>query len=484
MISDWLETLTAWLAGHPGWLAAALLLTALTESLAIAGLIVPGVAILFAMAALAGKTGMPVVEALVWAGAGAVLGDGISFWLGRHFKGRLHTLWPLSRYQGLLTRGEQFFRHHGGKSVVIGRFLGPVRPVVPLIAGAFNMPWRRFLLFNIVSAIGWAPVYILPGFLVGSALAYQISLPPHLYAILGFTTAVLAALYWLIFRLQWGLDSGSRTYETVKSWMAQYDSTHWFWRTFSSTRPASGGEFPLGSLSLGVAAGVLFLTLASVSLSTHLHEGLDQQAKVFFVELRHPLFDPFALAMTSLGDIWPLVAGAALAIATFLFRGYYAAALHIALGLALTALMVTGLKEGFAIARPDLVAIKPASWSFPSGHATGITVFMALTASFVAREFHNRLRWRFYLLFSLPVLLVAISRMYLGVHWLSDVVGGILLGLSISGFIRASYSRYDQTPIHLDLVSLLAMLLWLALMVGYIVLHWPEAVRMYAAPVT
>ena len=81
--SPWLTNLIAWLSGAPGWLAAALFATAFVESLAIAGILVPGVAILFAVAALAGKTGMPLSEALVWAGLGAVAGDTLSFALGR-----------------------------------------------------------------------------------------------------------------------------------------------------------------------------------------------------------------------------------------------------------------------------------------------------------------------------------------------------------------------------------------------------------------
>ena len=158
MTGSWFTELTTWVAGNPGWLVFALFATALIESLAIAGIIVPGVAMLFAFA---GKTGIPLSEALIWAGLGAVAGDVLSFSIGRLLKGRLDAVWPLSRYPGLIAKGENFFRAHGGKSVIIGRFVGPIRPVIPMVAGALHMPWRTFITFNLLSAVGWALVYIL-----------------------------------------------------------------------------------------------------------------------------------------------------------------------------------------------------------------------------------------------------------------------------------------------------------------------------------
>ena len=194
MSSAWLNDLSAWLSLHPGWLATALFTTAFIESLAIAGIIVPGVAILFAVAVLAGETGMPLAEALLWAGLGAIAGDTASFGLGRLLQGRLTTAWPLSRYPKIIATGERFFKRHGGKSVIIGRFVGPVRPIIPLVAGALMMSWRRFLAFNIGSAVAWAPVYIFPGFLVGSALASDIRPPAHFYAVIGISLAALTVV--------------------------------------------------------------------------------------------------------------------------------------------------------------------------------------------------------------------------------------------------------------------------------------------------
>lgn len=475
MSGDWLRELSAWLSLNPGWLATALFSTAFVESLAIAGIIVPGVAILFAIAALAGQTGMPLTEALIWAGLGAIAGDTVSFALGRKLQGRLNVVWPLSRYPILLAKGQAFFRQHGGKSVVIGRFVGPIRPIIPLIAGALWMPWQRFLAFNIVSAVGWAPVYILPGFLVGSALASDLQPPAYFYPVVGISLATLMAVYLVLIQFQLGLGKGGRLYRWLERRMARYDATHRFWRLYTNHRPDRGGEFPLASIMLALAASGLFLLWGLLATQTHVLEPFNQLALAWFEQLRQPLLDSPVIIATLLGDPPVLTAAAILTCLALVFRGYYAAAIHIVMAAALAIVLVWLLKFTLGVDRPNAVFSPPSSGAFPSGHSTGITVFVTLLASFVAGESRKRQRWQFYVLFSLPLVPVALSRLYLGVHWFTDVIGGILLGLAITGAVRASYSRYDRVHLAPDLSMALAAAAWLVFAIGYVALAWPEA---------
>lgn len=479
MSGDWLSSLSAWLINHSEWLAVAIFGTAFVESLAIAGILIPGVAILFAAAALAGQISMPLSEVLLWAALGAIAGDGISFALGRLCQGKLDRVWPLSRYPRAIHKGEYFFYRYGGVSIIIGRFVGPIRPVIPLVAGALMMPWRRFLLFNLTSAVGWAPVYMIPGYLVGSALASDIRPPAHFYLVVAISMATLVVIYLTVFRFQLGLGYSSRFYQWLATKMAQYDATHRFWRLYSSDRPAQGGEFPLPSLSLAVAATALFLIWSQLVMSTTLLQPLDSAAATWFSQLRQPLFDPAMLFFTLTGEALVLsVAGACLSL-VLAFRGYYGAAVHIIAALALTTLLVWLFKALTAIPRPDLLLSPPASGSFPSGHTAGITVFCMLAANFVARETRHRKRWRIYLVFSLPILLVAVSRLYLGVHWFTDVIGGFFLGLAITGYIRASYSRYDRVPLSQDFSLLAAIIAGGAFTAAYIWYQWPHTLALY-----
>jgi undecaprenyl-diphosphatase len=474
------QALTDWLALYPQWLAFGLFITAFLESLALAGILIPGVAILFAIAALAGQTGMPLAETLLWAGAGAVTGDGLSFALGRLFQGRLDKLWPLSRYPTVITKGEQFFRRHGGKSIVVGRFVGPIRPVIPLVAGALLMPWRRFLAFNLSSAVGWAPVYVLPGYLVGSAIASDLQPPPHFYPVMAISMLILTAVYLLIFRFQLGLGRGSRIYEWLARHMENYRTTHHFWRLYSSQRPDYAGEFPLPSLMLMLASVALFAIVSQLALTTDLLTPFDRLAVDWLAQLRHPVLDGVFVAITLLGDPPVLACAAVLAVLALTFRGFYAAGLHVAGATLLASVMVWLFKDVTAIARPEMVLQPPSSEAYPSGHATGITVLCALLASFTARETRPGQRWQFYLIFSLPLLLVAISRVYLEVHWFTDVAAGILLGLAVTGLARTSFSRFDNRPVTLDISLIVAAGIWVAFSVGYVIHQWPGAMIWYA----
>lgn len=132
------------------------------------------------LAVLTGHGATQLSTALLMAFLGAVSGDGLSFWLGKHFKDRIHHIWPFSRYPKVLQSGTRFFETHGGKSVIIGRFIGPIRPIIPMVAGALNMSAKRFFIYNASSAIVWAPMYVLPGFLVGASLQLDVKLPPLL----------------------------------------------------------------------------------------------------------------------------------------------------------------------------------------------------------------------------------------------------------------------------------------------------------------
>lgn len=480
MNPEWLQALTAWLGGNPLWLLAALFLTAFLESLALAGILVPGVAIIFAVAVLAGRVDVSWAAVLFWAGAGAIAGDCISFALGRRFKGRLDRLWPLNHFPGFIAKGEVFFHRHGGKSVVIGRFVGPIRPVIPLIAGAFMMPWRRFLAFNLTSALAWAPAYVLPGYLVGASLASDFRPPAHFYPVIGISVGILLLVYLLFVRAQLGLGHSGRFYHWLAAVTARHPSTRHVWRLYTSQRPAQAGEFPLPSLCLALGALALLMILAQLATATPLLAPFNSLTLAWFSQLRGPLLDPVMILLTLVGDPPVVMAAAGLAALAFGIRGFYGAALHIVGAALLTGLLVWALKDLTAIPRPDRVFGPPASGAFPSGHTAGMTMVATLAASFIARESRHRRRWRFYLVSSLPILLVALSRLYLGVHWFTDVVAGLLLGLFVAGLTRVSYSRYDNIPLTPDASLLAAGVAWVLFLIWYVADNWAQAALLYA----
>jgi undecaprenyl-diphosphatase len=171
-----------WLMTYQHWLGGIIIGIAFIESFAVIGIIVPGVVLLAAAAFIAGTGALDLSTTLVCAFIGAVSGDGISFLIGRYFHEHINNMWPFKKNRSWLVKGESFFEKYGLFSIVIGRFFGPIRPIMPLAAGSMHMSAIQFYSVNFLSAIAWAPTYILPGFMAGSATQYDPSMQRWLIA--------------------------------------------------------------------------------------------------------------------------------------------------------------------------------------------------------------------------------------------------------------------------------------------------------------
>ena len=160
---------TDFIAAHRAWAMPILFLVSFGESFAFLSLLIPGTTILAACGALVPGGTLSLWPLLAGAIPGAILGDSVSYWLGRRYGMAITRLWPLSRHPAMVASGEAFLRRHGVPSVAIGRFFGPLRAVIPLVAGIALMDRRRFWIANVLSAFVWAPAIMLPGVLLGWA---------------------------------------------------------------------------------------------------------------------------------------------------------------------------------------------------------------------------------------------------------------------------------------------------------------------------
>lgn len=148
---------------NPEWALLIVGVTAFGESFVFLSLLFPGTAILIASGALVSDGILKPLPIIIAGIVGAVLGDSISFWLGERFGHAMPRLWPYRDHPERLARGVRFFERFGGSSVFIGRFFGPLRAVVPLVAGMMRMPRLRFYVANVLSALVWAPTLVLLG---------------------------------------------------------------------------------------------------------------------------------------------------------------------------------------------------------------------------------------------------------------------------------------------------------------------------------
>ena len=198
---EWIQALFAWIEANPSWTGILIFLFAFGESILLVGIIIPGAAFLLALGTLVGLGGLDLYTAWLWSSLGGFLGDGLSFWIGHRYKQNLLKIWPMYKFPDLIDKGQQFFSKHGGTSVFIGRFVGPVRPVIPAIAGMMNMSVKKYVIISIVASILWAPFYLLPGILFGSAIDKMAQIAGKMAILILVLTVLVWLVYWVISRL-------------------------------------------------------------------------------------------------------------------------------------------------------------------------------------------------------------------------------------------------------------------------------------------
>lgn len=162
-----LESLHHWLTAHPDWGLILSFVMAFAESMIFIGGIIPGSLAITAIGTLAGADIIPIYSTLLAAILGAIGGDFASFFIGRYFKEQLKDFAVFKKYPQTIAYGEHFFKKYGAKSVFFARFIGPIRAIVPAIAGMMNMRVHHFIIANSLSAIGWSILFFYPGVLIG-----------------------------------------------------------------------------------------------------------------------------------------------------------------------------------------------------------------------------------------------------------------------------------------------------------------------------
>jgi len=446
---------------HPNWVGVVAFAISFLECVALIGFFVPGAVLFTAIGSLIGAGVVSAPMVLIPTIIGAILGDALSFLLGYHYREHLRDIWPFKFYPGLLQKGESFFYRHGGKSVLAARFIGPIRPMLPLVAGMLNMPPWRFTIVNSISAVIWAPIYMLPGFLLGKA---STALPPDvamnlmLYVIV--ILLILWCISWLIKRLiAWifntlhdGLD---KLWLVIKDrpWLhplhiALQDPLH----------PESHAQLTLGLYFIFMS--VFFGWIAWSVITQGMLTSWNHSALFLLRSLRNPSVDPVFIIFTMMGD--PKVMLGVFIVLLLWFFGIraYRTAVHWGM-LGIFAFGGTELFKYIVHSpRPWGLWLTPSGYSFPSGHTALSAAMMGFFAVLVARELKKTQQWMPYTLATLLVLAIAISRLYLGAHWLTDVVGAMFFAMAVVMLMTLSYRRQPTPRLKLLPLCLVLILSW------------------------
>jgi membrane protein DedA with SNARE-associated domain len=447
-------------AQHPGWAIAIVFLIAFGEALLIIGLFVPSTAVLVGAGMLVGTGHLefwPIFSATT---LGAILGDQLSYWAGRLFGERLKTLWPLNRYPVLVARGEDFVRRHGGKSIAIGRFVPGVKAVVPGIVGMFGMGQIYFAAINVTSGLFWSAAHVLPGMLFGQVLALAGELSERLLIVLLVLLVLLAIAGWLIRLFIGGLGPIiERAQDSFAAWAEGQPGRFWP-RIGAVISPAHPGSLSIILFAaLAVTALIAFLHIMSSVFGQSTLIDADLSVHNMMQDLRNAPGDEIMITVTMLGDGFVMIAVGLATVAWLLWRREWRIATAAFAAILAARLFVPLMKLWLQRPRPLELSGLPEVFSFPSGHTTFATVTLGVFAVLAS---HGLRSWGKAVVFAavgIAVVAIAYSRIYLGAHWMSDVLGGFLFGAAmIAAFgiaIEAVPSRRIM-PLGLTIVTLLA----------------------------
>lgn len=450
IMSDTLGPVLQWINTHPQLAGLATFGISTAESVAIIGTIIPGSVMMTAIGALAGAGVIPLWQTIFWAILGAIVGDGISYWIGRKFNTQLPTVWPFRTHPNLLQSGEFFFKKHGSKSVFIGRFVGPVRALVPLVAGMLGMAPLRFTIANILSAIGWAPAYMLPGILLGAA---SLELPPDVavHVLIMFIIAILCIMLavWLIRQL-FKLIGKQIDFMLTRVWDKLDQSTYFNFITHSLRHhnpKKTYGQLTLAFYFLTFTCVLLYLTLYILWSGGSNHIFVNNVFFHLFRSLRTPLWDNIMLAITFLGEKQVLLPLIVTLFAWFAYTKRWYTAWHVILLGVLAGGGIEVLKHIAHSARPWGIVHSSESYSFPSGHTTLSVAFYLGIVYLLLKSMHITSRRFIYYIVVTLILAISCSRLYLGVHWFTDILGGWLLGAAVFMLVGLSYHRHAEKPL-------------------------------------
>jgi len=451
-LAESFQQLLQWVSANPGWAGAVVFLMAFAESLAVVGMVVPGVAVMFALGALIGAGALDFKLMVLWAVLGAVAGDGLSFWLGKRYRQQLTGFWPFNRHPGMLQKGMDFFRRYGGKSVAIGRFFGPVRAVIPLVAGMMNMSGGAFLFANVLSALVWAPAYLLPGMAFGASLELASEVALRLVILLVVLLGSLWFLGWLSHRLflliqphsrdlvQKLLGLGERHPRLERIARALGDPNH----------PESAGLAMLaGLLVLASLALVLVALVPAAPLlvaDNALHLGLKS--------LANPIGDHIMLAISAIAGKSATLAMLLVVSLILWIANHRRAMRHWLAGCGSVWVFSVAL-EALLRHNSSLMAI------FPDLFVLRATVFFGMTAVLVSTPVKHPRRWRIYSTASILIMAVILSQLYLGSALLAilHALSGGIIWTTAMGMAYRTHVQDHPIPGRIALLCGLGILL-------------------------
>lgn len=458
-----LDSLTS-LAGPVAYLAVAAL--AALEASAFVGLLVPGELALLAGGYIAHQGNARLDVMMAAAAVGAIVGDSIGYEIGRHFGAGLQRS-RLGRKVGVerWARAEAYLEAKGGRAIFAGRFIGVLRALVPAVAGAAHMRYRRFLAWNALGAVIWASGMVAAGYAAGPSYRRVEHYAGRAGLVLALVAAAIAAV---LLAARW-IARHPEPVRRVTTKQLERPPIAALIRRHRSQLAFLGNRFrPGNALGLALTAQLACLAAAGWAFGILLQDVLggddafriDRPVVRYLADHRTGWLTTAMRDLTWLGSSLVLVPLVAIAGFAALRRTRsWAALAQLGLSLGGAVVLYSLLKPLVRRPRPQMghLVANASGFAFPSGHATqaaavGVTLAILVSAS-TGSWSRKVAAWMGAVIFAI---VVGFSRVYLGVHWPTDVLAGYALGaiwaslsnLAIRWPGRVGPARQRRTPGH------------------------------------
>jgi membrane protein DedA with SNARE-associated domain/membrane-associated phospholipid phosphatase len=430
---------------------------AFLETGAFVGLIAPGefTVLLGGAVAQHGDVSLPLILAVTWLSAFA--GDTVSFMLGARL-GRGFLVRHGERLRITPERLElvdSYFERHGGKTILVGRFIGLVRALAPFIAGSSRLRYREFAPYSILGTGLWSSALILTGYFASQSLGTVTRIVGQGLLVFGIVVGVVVALV-LAYRFLRNPENRARIVAEMDRRRALRPIVRLARRLrpqfeFLGRRLTPGGlGLELTSLLAALAVG-LFVLIAywTVVAGDPGPTAGDSAALDICNDIRASWLNDVARALTNVGSGWVVYPLAVLAAVALAFKRRWMELWALVGGMVLIIVLVPDIKVWTDRPRPAHHLTSASGFSFPSGHAANSTFYTWVAVTVAIRLVPGITRRSLIIAAGIALtVLIGLTRVYLRVHWLSDVLAGWAVGLACFSAVAAvvlviSYIRHN-----------------------------------------
>jgi membrane protein DedA with SNARE-associated domain/membrane-associated phospholipid phosphatase len=426
-------------AGLGAWTYLLVAALAFLETGAFVGLVAPGEFTVILGGAVAGQgdISLPLILAITW--ASAFLGDSVSFMLGARLgRGFLVRHGERVRItEERLRQVERYFARYGGRTILIGRFIGLVRALAPFIAGTSNMRYGAFAPYSVLGTGLWAATFILIGYFASQSLDTVADIVGRGLIYFGIFVGAVVAVILLVRHLR-EPENRQRVTEQMERSRALRPLVALGRRLrpqaiFLWQRLTPGGLGLELTTLLAVLAVALFVLISfwSIVAGDPGPTPGDRTAFDFSNDIRTDWLNEVAEWVSRLGAGYVVLPLAALSASALAVTRRWTELWVLIAGMALIVVLVPQIKDWTDRPRPPGGLVETDGSSFPSAHAAYSTLYVWLAATIAFRIVPGITRRSLVLAAGIAfTALVGLTRPYLRVHWLSDVSGGWALGVS------------------------------------------------------